>query len=61
MVTATRKSHIVNPAGAGDPDCPPEDLYTLRFIAIHDLDYGKPFEDGGEPKLQFKLECWVVT
>ncbi|MBA3587069.1 MAG: hypothetical protein H0W41_05460 [Chloroflexi bacterium] len=49
-------SYIVNPSDYPDPECPPEDVYTLTLMGIKEIGLGKPFKEGDEPRVQFTLE-----
>lgn len=49
-------SYVVNPNDYPEPECPPEDVYTLVFMGIKEIGLGKPFKEGDEPRVQFTLE-----
>lgn len=49
-------SYVVNPNDYPEPECPPEDVYTLKLMGIKEIGLGKPFKEGDEPRVQFTLE-----
>ena len=49
-------SYVVSPSDYEEPECPPEDVYTLTLMGIKEIGLGKPFKEGDEPRVQFTLE-----
>lgn len=54
--TYATDSYVVNPTDYPEPECPPEDVYTLVLMGIKEIGLGKPFKEGDEPRMQFTLE-----